>query len=166
MSEDPKNIHDANDSIDQEAATLTDSPKVPSRDDQEAQDAADAPLEIDFSVCCPDENAPAEPYHAIMEVDDSGNTTGTLWGQGDKLMLFDDTDAAQKIIAALANPRYKLRGVTAKHLAELKKLDATGRASLFVIVGFTARGDIEAMPLSEHLARVTKAGNPPPIRKR
>ncbi len=123
-------------------------------------------LEIDWSVCCPDANAPAEPYHAIMSVDENGNTDGTLWGMGTQLMLFDDCNAANQILAAIANPSFQLRGVSKAHLSELKKLAESGRAELFVIIGFTARGDIEAMPLSEHLARVSKAGTPPPLPKR
>ena len=123
-------------------------------------------FEIDFSVCCPGAGAPGEPYHAIMKIGEDGETDGTLWGQGTKLMLFDDHIAAQKILEALGSESYALRGVTKAHLEELKKLEASGRAELFVIIGFTGRGDIEAMPLAEHLARVSKAGNPPPIRKK
>ena len=122
-------------------------------------------LDIDFSVCCPKKDAPAEPYHAIMKIGDDGAADGTLWGQGEKLMLFDDTVAARKILEALNNPGFELRGVTAAHLVQLKKLADAGRAELFVIVGFTANGSVEAMPLAEHEARVSKAGNPPPIRK-
>lgn len=124
------------------------------------------PCEINWSLCCPDKNAPAEPYHAIMIVDEDGKTNGSLWGQGTQLMLFDDTVAAQKIIEALKNPALELRGVTKEHLAELKKLEDSGHAELFVIIGFTARGDIEAIPLAEHQAKVSKAGTPPPLPKR
>jgi len=123
-------------------------------------------LDIDFSVCCPNADAPAEPYHAIMKIDDQGNADGTIWGQGTKFMLFNDHVAAQKILEALAAPDYALRGVTKEHLEVLKKIEASGRAELFVIIGFTANGQIEAMPLAEHLARVSKAGNPPPLPKR
>ena len=123
-------------------------------------------LDIDFSVCCPDASAPAEPYHAIMKIDGDGKADGTLWGQGTKLMLFDDTSAAQKIIEALADPSYQIRGVTKAHLDVLKKLEETGRAELFVIIGFTRNGQIEAMPIAEHQARVSKAGNPPPLPRR
>ncbi|MBQ9818331.1 MAG: hypothetical protein IJM59_12825 [Proteobacteria bacterium] len=126
----------------------------------------DEALEIDFSLCCPDPETPAEPYHAIMMVNDDGKTDGTLWGQGTKLMLFDDIIAARKILEALNNSSFQLRGVSKAHLGELKKLEESGRAELFVIVGFTPRGDIEAMPLAEHLARVSKAGNPPPLPRR
>lgn len=124
------------------------------------------PIEIDWSLCCPDKDAPAEPYHAIMVVDEEGKTDGNLWGQGIQLMLFDDIIAAQKIIEALNNPALQLRGVTKAHLGELKKLEESGHAELFVIIGFTAMGQIEAMPLAEHQARVSKAGNPPPLPKR
>ena len=123
-------------------------------------------LEIDWSVCCPKANSPAEPYHAIMSVDDNGETDGTLWGMGTQLMLFDDCNAANQILTALNNPKFQLRGVSKAHLAELKKLAESGRADLFVIIGFTARGDIEAMPLAEHTARMSKAGTPPPLPKR
>ena len=129
-------------------------------------DTNDNAFEIDFSVCCPDASAPGEPYHAIMKVDADGKTDGTLWGKGTKLMLFDDHIAAQKILEVLGNQGFALRGVTKAHLEELKKLEASERAELFVIIGFTARGDIEAMPLAEHLARVSKAGNPPPVPKK
>lgn len=122
-------------------------------------------LELDFSACCPDSSAPAEPYHAIMSIGPDGKADGTLWGQGTRLMLFDDTSAAMKIIQALANPSFELRGVTKAHLAVLKKLEESGRAELFVIIGFTASGQIEAMPLAEHQARVSKAGTPPPLHK-
>ena len=123
-------------------------------------------LEIDFSRCCPGTDAPAEPYHAIMRVDADGKTDGTLWGQGEKLMLFDDCDAVAKFIQAIGSKDFALRGVTKAHLDELKKLEESGRVSLFVIIGFTPRGDIEAMPLKEHQARMAKAGNPPPLPKR
>lgn len=123
-------------------------------------------LDIDFTACCPDADAPAEPYHAIMKVDADGKTDGTLWGQGIKLMLFDDIVAANKILEALGSPDYQLRGVTKKHLATLKQLEENGCAELFVIIGFTVRGDIEAVPLAEHQARIHKAGNPPPLRKK
>lgn len=123
-------------------------------------------LGIDFSLCCPDADAPGEPYHAIMKVDEDGKTDGTLWGQGSKLMLFNDCDAAKKIIEAIGGKDFALRGVTKAHLAELKKLEESGVAELFVIIGFTARGDIEAMPLKEHEERKAKAGNPPPLPKR
>lgn len=129
------------------------------------EESGDA-LEINWSVCCPKADSPAEPYHAIMSVDDNGETDGTLWGMGTQLMLFDDCNAANQILTALANPKFQLRGVSKAHLAELKKLAESGRADLFVIIGFTARGDIEAMPLAEHLSRVSKAGTPPPLPKR
>lgn len=132
---------------------------------EEANNESDI-LEIDWSVCCPKADAHAEPYHAIMSVDENGETDGTLWGMGTQLMLFDDCNAANQILAAIANPSFQLRGVSKAHLAELKKLAESGRAELFVIIGFTARGDIEAMPLAEHLARVSKAGTPPPLPKR
>lgn len=122
--------------------------------------------DVDISVLCPDADAPAEPYHAIMFVDESGNTTGDLWGQGDKLMLFESFNAAEKIVEALGNPSYQLRGVTSKHLDALQDLTEDGRATLFVIVGFTPRGDVEAMPLKEHLERKSKAGTPPPLKKK
>ena len=131
-----------------------------------AEEMENEALEIDFTRCCPDADAPAEPYHAIMKVDADGKTDGTIWGQGDKLMLFDDCDAAKKIIEAIGGSEFALRGVTKAHLAELKKLEETERAELFVIIGFTPRGDIEAMPLKEHQARMAKAGNPPPLPKR
>lgn len=131
----------------------------------EKQDIQDA-LEIDFSACCPDEHAPAQPYHAIMKVDENGSTDGTLWGQGTKLMLFADRVAAEKVLDALGHQGFALRGVTKAHLEALKMLAESGRAELFVIIGFTGRGDIEALPLAEHLERVSKAGNPPPLRKK
>ena len=131
-----------------------------------AENNASEAFEIDFSVCCPDKDAPAQPYHAIMKIDDSGHADGTLWGQGEKLMLFDDIIAAQKILEAINNPAFQLRGVTAAHLEQLKQLADSGRAELFVIVGFTPNGEVEALPLAEHQARVSKAGNPPPIKKR
>ncbi|MCL2325603.1 MAG: hypothetical protein FWC40_03775 [Proteobacteria bacterium] len=121
-------------------------------------------LSFDFSVCCPDATAKAEPYHAIMFVDESGVTNGQLWGQENKLMLFEGIHAAQKLLEALNNPSYQLRGVTAAHLEALQILEADGRVQLFVIAGLTPSGDIEALPLSEHIMRRSKAGNPPPLR--
>lgn len=122
-------------------------------------------LDLDFSVCCPDADAPAEPYHAIMMIGEDGKADGNLWGQGTQLMLFDDTTIALKIIELLGNPAYQLRGVTKEHLEVLKKLEESGRADLFVIIGYTAGGKIEAMPLKEHQARMTKAGIPPKLPK-
>ena len=122
--------------------------------------------DIDWSLCCPDETAPAEPYHAIMIVDENGKTNGSLWGQGTQLMLFSNIDAAKKILEALNNPQLQLRGITKQHFAELKKLEESGRADLFVIVGFTPRGEVEAIPLAEHQASISKAGNPPPLHKK
>jgi hypothetical protein len=81
-------------------------------------------------------------------------------------MLFDDIIAAQRILEAMNHPDYQLRGVTAAHLEQLKKLADSGRAELYVIVGFTPNGAVEALPLAEHQARISKAGNPPPIKKR
>lgn len=126
------------------------------------QDVSD----IDVSILCPDADAPAEPYHAIMFIDQDGVNNGDLWGQGSKLMLFESLHAAEKIVEALANPSYQLRGVTSQHLEALQNLTQDGRAELFVIVGFTPRGNVEAMPLTEHLARKSKAGNPPPLPKK
>ncbi len=123
-------------------------------------------FDFDISKCCPGPDAPGEPYHAIMAIGDDGKATGNIWGQGTQLMLFDDHLAAQKILEALNNPAFALRGVTKDHFNELKKLEASGRADLFVIIGFTGNGQIEALPLAEHQARISKAGNPPPIRKK
>ena len=134
--------------------------------EKQAEDKAAEAFELDFSVCCPDKDAPAQPYHAIMKIDDSGHADGTLWGQGEKLMLFDDIIAAQRILEAINHPEFQLRGVTSAHLEQLKKLADSGRAELYVIVGFTPGGEVEALPLAEHQARVSKAGNPPPIKKR
>ncbi|MBQ9394503.1 MAG: hypothetical protein IJU23_03170 [Proteobacteria bacterium] len=135
-------------------------------DDINKDSVDETPCEIDWSLCCPDENAPAEPYHAIMFTDDDGKTNGNLWGQGTQLMLFDSVNAAKKILEALNSPNLKLRGVTKAHFGELKKLEASGHCQLFVIDGFSPNGQIEAMPLAEHQARVTKAGNPPPLKKK
>ena len=120
-------------------------------------------ITFDESVVCPDESAKAEPYYAIKEVDEAGKTTGQLWGMGGRLMIFESLLAAQKLLAALNNSSFQLRGVTAKHFQFLKQLEADGAATLFVVIGFTPKGDIEAMPLSEHLARKSKAGSPPPL---
>lgn len=123
-------------------------------------------LDIDFSVCCPKADAPAQPYHAIMKIDEKGETDGTLWSQGDQLMLFDDCVAASKIIDIIGSQNFAIRGVSKEHLEALQKLQDSGRIDLFVIIGFTAHGDIEAMPLAEHQARMKKAGNPPPLPKK
>lgn len=119
--------------------------------------------QLDLDICCPDENAKAEPYHAIMFIDDDGKTNGQLWGMNGSLMLFDNRLNAENILKALNNPKLQLRGVTAKHLEMLKSLEESGAAKLFVIVGVTVRGQIEAIPLAEHTEQRSKAACPPPM---
>ena len=120
-------------------------------------------LQFDLDICCPDENAKAEPYHAIMFIDEDGKTNGQLWGMNGSLMLFDNSLNAQNILKALNNPKLQLRGVTAQHLDMLKQLEASGSAKLFVIVGLTVLGQIEAIPLAEHMEQCSKAACPPPM---
>ncbi|MDX9721461.1 MAG: hypothetical protein RBU37_11995 [Myxococcota bacterium] len=126
---------------------------------QEEGESAEAP---DMSVLLPGPEAPAEPFHAIMEVDEDGNSTGQLWGFDGKLMLFESKAAAKAVLEKLADEHYQLRGVSAAHLDALQQVVAD-KVPLFVIVGFNPYGKIEAMPLAEHLARKTKAGTPPPL---
>lgn len=120
-------------------------------------------LDIDLSVCCPDASAKADPYYALMIIDDDGNTNGQLWGMNGNLMLFDNLFVAQKIEKAINDPKLAMRGITAAHLNELKKFEENEIAKLFVIVGLTIKGSVEAVPLSEHIASRSKAGSPPPM---
>lgn len=119
--------------------------------------------QLDLDICCPDENAKADPYYAIMFIDDDGKTNGQLWGMNGSLMLFDNRLNAENILKVLDNPKLQLRGVTAKHLDMLKDLEESGAAKLFVIVGVTVRGQIEAIPLAEHTVQRSKAACPPPM---
>lgn len=118
---------------------------------------------IDMSVLCPDESAPAQPYFAIMALDEERMTNGQLWGVGDKLMLFDIHGVAEQTLHAINNPDFAIRGVTKEHLEALKQLVEQGVAELYVMAGITPQGSLEAMPLNDHLALKSKAGSPPPL---
>ncbi len=113
----------------------------------------------------PDSDAKAEPYHAIMLLDEKGgNTNGQLWTFGGRIMLFAKADDAEKILAAVesAENHWALRGVTAVHLDALRGISAHSDIPLFVIEGFTPEGKVEAIPLDLHEATV-RAGAPPPL---
>ena len=131
----------------------------------EEEDAADVDEE-DPAVLTPGPDAPAEPYHAIMVVDDEGQTSGELWAHGGRLMLFENKVAAEKVLGALEGGeiKYELRGVSVGHLAALKRLAA--KVPLFVVVGITPKGKVEALPLGEHIKQKMKAGSPPPLPKK
>ena len=120
-------------------------------------------LSINWDVCCPDESAKAEPYYALMFVDENGKTDGNLWGMDGNLMLFDNLLVAKQLQKTINNNAISVRGVTKEHLEELKKLEDSGSAHLVVILGITVKGKIEALPLAEHSAARTSVGTPPPI---
>ena len=125
-----------------------------------AQESTEA--EVDMTVLLPGPDAKAEPYHAIMEVDEAGNATGQLWAHGGRLMLFESVNAAKKVLTALADEHYQLRGVSQAHLHALQQVTAE-KVELYVVIGFTPAGKVEALPLEEHRARKAKAGSPPPL---
>ncbi len=126
-------------------------------------------LDIDESVLTPGTDVKADPFHAIMAVDEDGNTTGQLWGAGVRLMLFESLHAAKSVLKALDGLKgeeqqaYELRGVSAEHLQALQKLAENDVAELFVIVGINPQGDVEALPYEEYNASKSKAGLPPPV---
>ncbi|MFA5624173.1 MAG: hypothetical protein WC966_03815 [Bradymonadales bacterium] len=128
------------------------------------QQGVEDELENDFdeSVLCPDESAPAQPYYAIMALDENGSTNGQLWGVGDKLMLFDKLAVAETTLKAINHPDYAIRGVTKEHLEALMQLVEQGVAELYVMAGITPKGSLEAMPLKDHQDLISKAGSPPP----
>ena len=136
-------------------------------EDKEMKDSGTERV-IDEGLLCPGPEVAADPYHAIMEVDSEGVATGQLWGSGHRLMLFESMVAAQKILEVLNKDgeAYALRGVSSRHLDALRDLCSDGNAELFLIVGFTPSGNVEAMPLSEYEEKRSKAGSPPPFPKK
>lgn len=101
----------------------------------------------------PGPKAQAEPYFAIMEIDKQGQTTGQIWTSQSRIMLFKFEADADRVVLALAqhqrSHRYALRGVTRQHLEALRGISRANKVPLFLISGFTQKGQIEAHPLGD-----------------
>lgn len=105
------------------------------------------------SILVPGPDAPAEPFYAVMHVDDEGNTDGKVWSYGKRLMLMSNRDLADKIITMLGKQdkdnKYGARGVTKGHLEAIKGSIEGSEVEIFVIENIEG-GAIEAVPIADH----------------
>ncbi len=99
-----------------------------------------------------------------MQIDDSGEVSGNVWTFGNRLMLFADDASAERLMEGLGkqspDTKYARRGVTEPHLKQVIELAEGAEVPIFVVVGITAKGTIEAIPFEEH-QNALKAGPPP-----
>lgn len=112
-------------------------------------------------VLTPGPDVEGEPYWAIMHVDDAGNTDGNFWSFGKRIMLFFDKDVADQLMASVAKKdtanKYGRRGLTAAHLESVQTMVDGTDVELFVVLSIDG-GQIEAIPLAEHMDEL-----PPPL---
>jgi len=166
--EDEADEADADDSDEDESDEVdADDPDADDSDEDDVEemddDLVESAEEEDPAILTPGPDAEADPYHAVMVVED-GETTGQIWTFGGRMMLFADEELAQKIKTALEGSDFdwQLRGVTADHLDALRRLSRSREIQLFVVVGFTDTGQVEAVPIEKDLPR-RKGPKPPPL---
>jgi hypothetical protein len=105
----------------------------------------------------PTDHTPAEPYWALVEVDENGAATGLLWGHapGTVLLLSSRTDAQEALqimTPPLGEPNpskaqgvdWAIRGISSGYLAALR---AAPSLELFV-ASFLKGGELVADPLA------------------
>jgi len=120
-------------------------------DDDEIVAGDEVDLEVEGDVYKPDANAEAEPFFALMELGTDGETTGSVWSFGGRIMLFKDSGVADKLAESVSSDEtpFALRGVTQDHLQALKNLASQKQIPLFVITEITEEGKVEAFPIAE-----------------
>ena len=127
---------------------------------EEAPEASETSVSRDFLHPGPD--AAAEPYYGVMPIGDDGLGTGNIWTWGNRIMLFVDPAVADQTVTKLARSgsavKYARRGVTEMHLKAVMSLVQDADIEIFVIIGMS-EGQIEAIPLDEHLAELKAAGD-------
>ena len=71
----------------------------------------------------PGPEVPAEPYWAIMQVEENGEVSGNVWTFGNRLMIFADDASADRLLGSLGKQtpevKYGRRGVTEAHLEQV-----------------------------------------------
>lgn len=100
----------------------------------------------------PGPDAKAEPYTAIMETSDEGNTTGNLWTFGGRIMLFKEAKHATSLLKAVkeqSGDNYATRGVTEDHLVHMRKISKDHKIPLFVVLDIKDDGTVEAFPIEQ-----------------
>lgn len=119
------------------------------QDDDEFADQGD--LKVEGDLFSPEEDAEAEPFWALMELGPDGTVTGSVWSFGGRLMLFQETEVADKVLGSISSEEapFVLRGVTHDHLQALKNLASTSQIPLFVVVGIAEDGRLEAHAIAE-----------------
>ena len=94
-----------------------------------------------------------EPYWAIMDLDEEGNTTANIWSHMGRITLFKTKNLAERILGVLnkreAHPDYAVRGVTERHLSALEDIGAQSEVDLMVVIRIDDGGTVEARPLGQ-----------------
>lgn len=131
-----------------------DSDKIAELNEEELVEEAGTP-----DALTPGPDAPAEPYYAIMVIGEDGETTGQLWTFSGKMMVFKLLETAETVLKALdgGETKWEIRGVSKEHLAGLRQVGAANQIPIFVVLGLTDQGKVEAVPLPN------PAMKPPPL---